>query len=1082
MTQPPDDRLPQEDLFSASPEPTSPWPDVRRFPCNVPGANVADVVLEDLRQSESPLIVTGYASLDRVVSFLAGLEDRPGPVRLLFGAEPYVSGRERFELRADDFPEEVRAYWLARGISPRLSGKVLRAVALIEAGRVEARFLGGPRRRLHAKIYCGDAGVTLGSSNFTESGLFSQIEANVRFTPREPNRFREARGLAEALWAMGRNYRDALLELLNGLLRVVSWQEALARACGELIEGDWARAYLARFDLGEAPLWPSQVQGVAQALWLLENVGSVLVADATGSGKTRMGAHLIRAAVDRIWSGGRMRKGLPVMVCPPAVRQAWEREARLCDLPLMTLSHGVLSRSAGPGEDGLGDLLRRAQVLAVDEAHNFLNLASMRTRMVLANMADHTLLFTATPINRSVIDLLRIADTLGADNLAPETLHMFEGLLRRRSLNRGLTQGELDALRKEVARFTVRRTKRDLNHLVDQDPDAYRDAAGRHCRYPEHRSHVYRLMEPDRDRRLAAEIRSLAARLRGVLYLRGTIEMPAVLRRERWDPARYLESRLLAAQKLPAYVVSAALRSSRAALLEHLMGTEHALEALGLSGRFTKSPVGNVIARLGGIGGQVPENRLGIPLPEWLSDAEAHALACTEEARLYEAMGQRLDGMSDAREAAKASLLARLLEQHDLVLAFDSRPITLAVIREALRARGLDDVYLATGDARSDRQEIRDSLRPGSRQRGVVALCSDSMSEGVNLQQASTIVHLDMPSVVRIAEQRVGRVDRMDSPHAHIDAWWPDDAPEFALHTDERFIERFETVDNLLGSNLPLPEALLARGAQPVRTPDLVRELEAAAVAEPWDGIRDAFEPVRALVGGTGALVPAAVYAEVSRLGGKVLARVSLVRSSRPWAFFCLSGHADMAPKWVLFESPTARAHGELERICAFLRRSLSGGAEDAAMDPGAQRLLEAFLARLPRAERDILPRRKRRALEQMQSVLQAYARQARREAMPRMARVCEGLLATLSATGVEHLPDWDAMAERWLDLVRPVWYRRLGERARSRPLLLKDIEEHLLGEDRLSAARLEAAFADLPQASSIEARLAACILGAPPD
>ena len=36
-------------------------------------------------------------------------------------------------------------------------------------------------------------------------------------------------------------------------------------------------------------------------------------------------------------------------------------------------------------------------VLAVDEAHNFLNRSSERSRVLLGNMADHTILFTATP-------------------------------------------------------------------------------------------------------------------------------------------------------------------------------------------------------------------------------------------------------------------------------------------------------------------------------------------------------------------------------------------------------------------------------------------------------------------------------------------------------------------------------------------------------------------------------------------------------------------------------------------------------------------------------------------------------------
>lgn len=61
--------------------------------------------------------------------------------------------------------------------------------------------------------------------------------------------------------------------------------------------------------------------------------------------------------------------------------------------------------------------MRRAQTLAIDEAHNFLNLRSQRSQEVLAHVADHVVLFTATPINRGAADLLSLVDMLGADNL-----------------------------------------------------------------------------------------------------------------------------------------------------------------------------------------------------------------------------------------------------------------------------------------------------------------------------------------------------------------------------------------------------------------------------------------------------------------------------------------------------------------------------------------------------------------------------------------------------------------------------------------------------------------------------------------
>ena len=59
---------------------------------------------------------------------------------------------------------------------------------------------------------------------------------------------------------------------------------------------------------------------------------------------------------------------------------------------------------------------RRDAVAYVDEAHNFLNRDTNRTRQVRDSAADHVLLFTATPINRGAADLLQLVGLLGADN------------------------------------------------------------------------------------------------------------------------------------------------------------------------------------------------------------------------------------------------------------------------------------------------------------------------------------------------------------------------------------------------------------------------------------------------------------------------------------------------------------------------------------------------------------------------------------------------------------------------------------------------------------------------------------------
>lgn len=1055
------------------------WPHLSRFPLNNTGAaSVRSVVLGDLKPSTSSLLVTGYASLDQLIDFSCDACDTPGhQVRLLIGNEPFATRRDTFSVKRNELTQVMEAYWLQRGISLIYSAKIIRMIELLKSDRLQARYLKGGKR-LHAKIYCGNGAATVGSSNFTAAGMQYQHEANARFdAQKEPKRFKELEQIAENFWSLGECYQEELIALLEKLLQVVSWQEALARACAELLEGEWAEAYLREGYLaGAGELWPSQKQGIAQALLVLSNQGSVLIADATGAGKTRMGIYLIGAVQDDILRKGRIRQGKTLMICPPTVEEDWIRESTLSGVPLETYSHGKLSSKRARRHELTVEALRRAQLLCVDEGHNFLNFKSQRTQQLLRNMADHVVLLTATPLNRSVLDLLRIADMLGADNLSPSVLKAFQKMLGKPNINRTLTEEEANELKKEINRFTVRRTKSDLNKLVDREPEKYLDRDGKQCRFPKHKAMVYGLDESDRDRTIAQEIRELAGSLHGVTHFIKPIEMPDILVRQGVSEERYLSGRLAAATKLSRYLVMSSLRSSRIALMEHIRGTENAKKLLGLK-HFSKSHgSGNMRQQLMKIVGSVPENKLSIPLPDWLTDEEAHQGACKDDLLVYQKIADLTKEMSDRRERRKAGLLCDLLKQHELVLAFDSRPISLAMIQQFIKEMQGVKTLMAWGSASSEKGKILTAFAHGSDEKGLVGLCSDSLSEGVNLQQASTLVHLDMPSVVRIAEQRAGRVDRMDSPHDEIEIWWPDDAEEFALSSDERFIERYETVEKLLGSNMPLPETMKQHVDAPVNVQAMIEESEEAD-QKPWDGIDDAFQPVRKLVSGNSALIEEDVYERYRNVSHSVLSRVSLVKAKTPWAFFCMSAGTFKAPKWVVFTSVDAKPKTELMAVATALRTRLGENVENMTLTKKNGKALDQFLARLGSVERSLLSQKKQRALDEATFIAEKLITHYSAEQRQKQVDHLEALIRMLINPPHDQQPDWDEVASRWLDLIRPVWFEKLSGK-RKKPLLLKDIRKELLSRPDWLMEQLENHFREFPMLPKPEERIRACIIG----
>lgn len=1086
----PRDRPRTLDLFSAAAhEPLdAEFPTAYRFPLNQDSSRVEDIVLDDLNSSPSPLIVTGFATLDRLIDFIAGAEDCE-QIRVVFGSEPFQSRREVFSIQGRDLPREMKEYWLERGISILLSVKLVTCIERLKEGRLLARYVARSSWRLHAKMYVGENAATVGSSNFTDPGLRNQLEANVRFErkerPKKPDereehrRFLEAAQIAEQFWDLGADYNDQLIALLEQLLRLVPWQEAVARASAELLEAEWAQRYLRREYLpGDADLWPSQRAGIAQALFILKERGSVLVADATGSGKTRTGVHLIGAKMHEILASNRLRRGKAVLISPPAVATEWMSESAIASVPLEVYSHGALSWAKDESSDNVLTDLRRAQILCVDEGHNFLNFNSNRTQQLLRNMADHVALFTATPINRSAIDLLRIADMLGADNLDESTVKAFGRMLGARSINRALTEDEITELRREIAKFTVRRTKKVFNDLIDQDPSAYTDAKGRPCRFPQHKAQTYDLDESAADRRKAEEIRELAGQLKGVLYFRKDIVLPQALRRRGLTEERFLQGRLNGANKLSQYSVMSALRSSRAAVFEHLLGTAAATAQFGIEDFSKAARTGDVMGRLGIITGKLPKSKLSIDLPDWLSDSDAHRDACQEEISIYRQIADRVKDMSAQREYQKVQLLARLAKKYPYILAFDSRPITLAVLQMMLKKLEPGPrILVATGDTKSDRKALLKAFSPKSKDdTPTIGLCSDSVSEGVNLQRAQAMVHLDMPSVVRIAEQRSGRIDRLDSPHEKIFAWWPDDAAEFALRSDERFIERYETVDNLLGSNMPLPEAMRSHGATVTAT-QAIKEFE--STTDSWDGIEDAFAPVRALVRGEKPLIPEQTYLEYIGVRARVTSRVSLVSAESPWAFFCTTD-STRVPRWILLRDLDSPPETDLRSICEELRSRLGPDIDDLhEISAKAEKTLASFVARLSRAERQLLSRRKRRALDEMMQVLEVFLQSASERENQTNIDTLGALLRVLRKPTVELQPDWEELAARWLDLIRPIWYQKLQDSKRRKPLLLRDIRRDLVASEDSLLPKILAEFTkDFPAQPPADERIVACIVG----
>lgn len=1046
------------------------WPPHARFPLNLKDyqRKIKSLVEEDLRASTTYWILTGFTSLANLVDFF-GTNDYAHleKVNIVLGFEPQLRKRKKYP--RVKLPHEIREYWLREELSILYGSSVMNLIQKIREGQVEFRFIDG----LHAKIYVGDTHAMLGSANFSKNGLEIQQEANIRVA-RQGNGKGETQQY-EDIASIARNYFDdatpypEIVGLLRQLIRQVSWQEALARAIAEVLEADWLEDYGRLFErLSVAKLWPSQRMGVARAMHVLQRMNNVLISDPTGSGKTKTCCVVQMMLIHWLWEHGRQHRANSLVVSPPQVVGNWRKEFQ--DLQFLNhsqLSHGILSHGRKSLKKAAEKDLTIANIVTLDEAHNYLNPTSGRSEAIGRTRADHMILSTATPINKRAHDLLRMIELLDIDNLSDEQLKKYIELRQKR--NYKLLPADLEMLQAFVSQFLVRRTKKELSRLIDTNPEAYVNRLGNRCNFPEQRCRTYKVHATEQDRLTAKKIQKQLDKLKGILFLRTIGRPPDGMTEE-----HYAKLRLRAAKALAGYMIRASLRSSHVALVEHLAGSKAVEEYFGLESG--KRDSGSIIEKVEQHSKTPPVVRIEHNLlPDWLTKEESYRIACKEEVQTLGTILELAKKLSGSRERAKAKQLLATMQTNDLAIAFDSTVITLHYLRKLLKEEKYSGTtYLVTGGNQAEQERLLEDFSLESTKKGIIALCSDAMSEGVNLQKASAVTLLDMPSVLRIAEQRIGRLDRLDSPHKSIDVWWPDDEDEFTLKGDQRLVEISEMADHLIGSNLELPKELIDKHSFADKSSqEAIKYYEANQGTEnPWQGFQDAFLPIQQLKEGDDPLIDEELYKEFIGVKATIKTRVSFVRAQHNWAFFSLRGGKSQSPQWVFIGGDDNKVSTDFPEICGLLRKHLHE-VNEAVWN---QDQLDHFVKRLRKSEIDLLPHKRKRAITVARTLLEQKLKKVRSADERRLIKDAQSLLTEDTVDG--HIVDYYQLSQLWLDVLQPELDRRRDANTkRSSVISLQDLASPR-NPCPVSTEQLEFILEHCPYTESIDQKIAACIIG----
>ena len=281
---------------------------------------------------------------------------------------------------------------------------VQKFIEWIKEGKLQIRAY--PSQNIHAKLYImtfreGDRDkgrVITGSSNFTQSGLIDNLEFNVELKNRSDYEF--AKHKFEELWEnavdVSENYIQTITEK-TWLNQNITPYELYLKFLYEYFKDELSRTdeVFTKYLPQDFKRFEYQEQAVLNAKKILEEYGGVFISDVVGLGKTYVSAMLV----------GQL-DGRTLVIAPPALLNknnpgSWRNVFSDFHIPADFVSTGKLDEAKRATEK------REYKNVIIDEAHRF----RTETTISYEDIAEicrgkRVILVSATPYNNSPKDIL----------------------------------------------------------------------------------------------------------------------------------------------------------------------------------------------------------------------------------------------------------------------------------------------------------------------------------------------------------------------------------------------------------------------------------------------------------------------------------------------------------------------------------------------------------------------------------------------------------------------------------------------------------------------------------------------------
>lgn len=724
---------------------------------------------------------------------------------------------------------------------------VIKFIEWIRTGKLEIRAY--PSRNIHAKLYIitfaeGDRDVgrvITGSSNFTQAGLFDNLEFNVELKNRADYEF--AKLNFEKLWRDSVNLSEQYIhtiETKTWLNQNITPYQLYLKFLYEYFKDELSRTdeVFARYLPEDFMRLEYQEQAVLNAKKILEEYGGVFISDVVGLGKTYI-ATILAGQLD----GRTLVIASPVLLDknnPGSWPNAFSDFRTAADFE----SIGKLDYILSKGTDKYKNII-------IDEAHRF----RTETNITYEKLAEicrgkRVILVTATPYNNSPRDILSQIKLFQKSRKStipnmPDLEAFFTRLEKKlKGLDRQADYNELIKIIKENAKeirekvlkyLMVRRTRTEIINYFKSDLDA------QNIKFPEVKDPVpfYYELNDEEDEIFNKTIEFISqkftyARYMPLLYYTGSLDQ--LERQSQKNMGKFMK--ILLVKRLESSFFAFRNSIDRFIYSYEMFIRQFEKGTVYVSKKYTnkifellESDDDEAIQRL------IEEGKADVyncdDFKDGLLDDLTNDLAIL---KLIRSLWLKVDRDPKLKTFIQKLKTREPLKSGKLIIFTESKETAEYLSKNINQALGQESLLFTGGSGEATRDRVIDNFdakvrHPKDDYR--ILISTEVLSEGVNLHRSNIVINYDIPWNPTRMMQRVGRINRIDTKFdtIHTFNFFPTRQSNDQIKLKEAAQAKINAFLTLLGGDA----ALLTEG-EPVESHELFDRLMSKKTLTDEDG------------------------------------------------------------------------------------------------------------------------------------------------------------------------------------------------------------------------------------------------------